>query len=294
MRLIAAALAATSAAAFAPSFAQPRNIDSGLFNKAECRRDPAYSATTHLLLVDRTTYPNQASIQRWKDAVPAIVKPLTNVGLLVVVEPKENATQSMVLAKGCLEVPPPKPSAEKQNWFNWGWSYISGFFGATNDTEAAVREAATKIQAVRSHRKADIEFLLPVFAQGTPTRSDTELATVIVTAIDTYCSGRTTCDLYLFSDLLDIDAKKVARSQAPAPDQRGRNRARALISEFRPRIGGTRLNIHAWGFGRSDADPNQQLPEKQRTRLRSYWEAFFSELTSNSQDGSITISDNFG
>lgn len=108
------------------------------------------------------------------------------------------------------------------------------------------------------------------------TSSETALAETIFRAIDTQCSLKS-CQLYVFSNLLDNNWREVVRNSF---DQSQQGKRKVLDAPFFDPSANTVENVLVWGFGfdERDGEAKMELSVEAAIRLRTYWTSFFEQL----------------
>ena len=171
-----------------------------------------------------------------------------------------------------------------------GW--LEKLFSPASDPDDPERQYQDALY-IAADRATNARIISRLIDTNSPTDHDTEIAQSLVAIMQSDCGGRDACRIYLYSDLLDSEAKRAIRRQDDMAVS-GRSRAQGLLREYKPHVRNTLLQFRAWGFGRADDVAGRPLNDTVRRQLRSYWEAFFSVLCSGAAPGSdAEISDMF-
>lgn len=254
-----------------------------------CIQEDSYETSAIVVLVDRTTVLDQAAQERWATGVATIFSSHEVVGKLGVYEVRESAVGARLLGSGCLsDFRPQSEQGSKVPFLDhpWDWSkeQTRRLWKSASTRKRSSKEENTRIWDERAARTEYAKALQAALAVDRPTGVNTEIAQSLISALHSSCGGREVCRVYMFSDLLDTSAKREARNQDG--EQKGAVRASALLQEIRPEIGGTKVIVRVWGFGRDDSQAGRPLDDAVRRFVRAYWRGYFEELKKSAAPGS--------
>ena len=267
-------------------------------NDPGCREKPAYRLLENIIVLDRTTKLDDASKKRFRYGIGQILSNRSLAGRLVVKEIRDNETQTDRLAEGCLDtllplnLAPPTPDG----WLRQSVRQVTGFYRAWFPHKDSRREIDLKLVTaikIATDRKATEVAISNIVDDKKQPSNGTEIGLSLISTLQTLCADRLSCDIFIFSDLLD-DVAKQANGSHKDMRAAGRERALFLLRQFAPRIDKTTLSIRAWGFGRRDDNPAKALEEKDAVAYRTYWSGFADAICGNAHPGStFTISSDF-
>jgi hypothetical protein len=262
----------------------------------ECKEREAYSAIQNVIFLDRTTNPDDAARSRFRNGILAILGNHEYVGRLVVVEIRDNETQTEKIGEGCLDAlkQPEIVRLESDNRWKRAWRSIVSKYREWRPEERSDAEKNREIDRqsyIQQDRGAAAVAIGSLIDTNRATEHDTEIARSLVAALQSECSGKVVCNVFMFSDLLDSDAKR-AFALRRGMQAAGATQAKKLLAEYRPKIGMTRVMIRIWGFGGSDDVASRPLPDGMRQEIRSYWQAYLDTvLASAAKNSEPVISD---
>lgn len=271
----------------APVMSSADGLD--LKTRDACVREDSYRSSAVVVLVDRTTILDTAAQERWANGVATILGSYNVVGKLSILEVRESAVGARLLGSGCLS--DFRPQDKQVNEVSivehpWEWTKEIGRRAWKKVTvpRRSDKEESDRIWDERSARTEYTKALRTALTIDRPTGTNTEIAQSLISALQSTCGAKSTCRVYLFSDLLDSAAKREVRSADV--EQKGGARARALLQEMRPEISAATVTIKVWGFGRDDTQSGRPLDDLTRRSVRNYWRGYFDEVGRSAAEGS--------
>ncbi len=179
----------------------------------DCKAHDAFKKVQNVVFLDRTSNPDEAGKGRYRTGIDAILSNHEYVGRLSVLEIRENETQTAKLGEGCLDAPDQQASIQREpdGRIATMWRYLVTTWHEWRRNSRTVAEQEADTQALRyiqeDRGKAAVA-IGRLIETNYSTERDTEIARSLMGVLQSECSGKVTCNVFMFSDLLDTDVKR--------------------------------------------------------------------------------------
>lgn len=261
----------------------------------QCSSDSKIMNQVVLLILDRTTALSKDTKQRWKTGVKKIFSSPNVVGDVYFLEVRKTMVGLKELGHACLdryvpvkqhEVDPAPNSINASEWWKWGKAIVEHH---SNENKNKSEDNNSRMINARAYRAEYLKQLTKIIEYDIPTKDSTEISRSLMSMLESYCSKKSICHVFIFSDLLDTAAKTAIRNGEKVASMAGASRAKDLFKQFKPILQNTRLEIIVWSFGRDDSAPDVDLTEDRSLALRSYWESFFGEINAHAPNSATPL-----
>lgn len=253
----------------------------------------------HILIVDRTSTLNRAEQDAFEAGIQILFQDPEFGGELMIGEVRGASLSSEWSFETCVsnEFTPSlacedvlsrdeENTALGEDFISWAKGIVIGTKEreVTPEERLICQQERNDFEAVRlESQEQALQAVMEVSQQDVAT-SKTALAETIFRTIQSRCAI-TSCDLYIFSNLLDNGWKELVDEEG---DFTAMGRQTVLEApRFEPSESqADRVMVWGFGFNELNGEAKSALREEHAIRLENYWTGFFEEIS----DGSVQIS----
>ncbi|WP_289393478.1 hypothetical protein [Peteryoungia algae] len=246
----------------------------------------------NILIVDRTSQLNAAESRALEDGIAIMFEDRSFGGELMIGEVRGSSLSSEWIYESCVArdyVPSiacegvlsdsNRPQHFLDDPFDWMKNAVFGGPQREPNTKAVLLCEAERAEAEtqRAEDKTKVLEELRQITKKAVSSSPTALGDTIFRVAQARCA-KTSCNLYVFSNLLDAGWKELVAADV----QQSEAGARAVTSSSRLNGATVKINsVMVWGFGFDEQDGEQkfQLSDDAALKLLEYWKAFFTKLS---------------